>query len=163
MPSPLVVLLLNHQAGGRAAVDLFRRAASAQSARPYADGLATLAAEAREDLDFNESVMRRLGVTASPVQVLGTRVAERVGRLKPNGALLRRSPLSDVVELEGLIATVHVKLAGWYAAQVGRFLDVEELQRLEELVVRARSQADRLVEMHQQAARAALGGGRTAA
>jgi hypothetical protein len=162
VPSPLVVLLRNHQAGGRAAVDLFRRAASAQRARPYADGLRALAGEAREDLDFNEGVMRRLGVSASPVQVLGTRVTERVGRFKPNGALLRRTPLSDVVELEGLIATVHVKLAGWYAAQVAEVLTVEELQRLEELVVRARSQADRLVEMHQQAAADALGGRRGA-
>ena len=58
---------------------------------------------------------------------------------------------------------MHVKLAGWYAAQVAGFLTVAELERLEELVVRARSQADRLVEMHQQAARDALGGGRPAA
>lgn len=119
MPSPLVVLLRNHQAGGRAALDLFDRAIAGQRARPYADGLRALRDECREDLDFNESVMRRLRVQASPVQVLGTRLTERVGRLKPNGRVVGRSPISDVVELEGLIAAVHVKVAGWQAAQAG--------------------------------------------
>ncbi|WP_139209759.1 hypothetical protein [Microlunatus flavus] len=158
MPSPLVVLLRNHQAGGRAAVDLFGRAASAQGARPWADGLRRLREEAREDLDFNEAVMRRLGVSSSPVQVAGTRLTERLGRLKPNGRLVRRSPLSDVVELEGLIATVHVKIAGWQAARTGDFLTAEERGRLDVLEARARTQAERLVEMHREAAADVLGG-----
>jgi hypothetical protein len=161
VPTPLVVLLRNHQAGGRAAVDLFRRAASAQRARPYAPELRRMAQEAREDLDFNEGVMRRLGVRASPVQVAGTRLTERLGRYKPNGRLVGRTPLSDVVELEGLIATVHVKLAGWQAAQQGEFLTAEESARLDELADRARSQADRLSEMHRQAAADVLGGVRS--
>ncbi len=162
MPSPLVVLLRNHQAGGRAALDLLDRAIDGQRARSWADGLRTLRGEYREDLDFNESVMRRLRVQASPVQVLGTRLAERVGRLKPNGRIVRRSPLSDVVELEGLIAAVHVKVAGWQAAQVGEFLTAEESARLEELEARAHTQAERLSGMHAQAAADALGsrGGR---
>ena len=65
MSDPFVVLLRNHQAGGRAAVDLFRRAATGQRGRPYGAQLHQLAVEAREDLDFNESVMRRLD-TDSP-------------------------------------------------------------------------------------------------
>lgn len=158
MPSPLVVLLRNHQAGGRAAVDLYDRALAGQRGRPYAEGLRTLRDEAREDLDFNESVMRRLGVSASPVQVLGTRLTERVGRFKPNGRLVRRSPLSDVVELEGLIAAVHVKIAGWQAAQVGQFLTAEESTRLAGLEARARTQAERLSQMHAEAVAEALGG-----
>ena len=98
MPSPVVVLLRNHQAGGRAALDLFDRAIAGQRARSYADGLRTLRDECREDLDFNESVMRRLHLQASPVQVLGTRLTERVGRFKPNGRLVGRSgaPLSEL-------------------------------------------------------------------
>ena len=158
MPSPLVVLLRNHQAGGRAAIDLYDRALSGQRARPYAARLRTLRDEAREDLDFNESVMRRLGVAASPVQVVGTRITERVGRFKPNGRLVRRSPLSDVVELEGLIAAVHVKLAGWQAAQVGEFLTAAESARLTGLEARARTQAERLSRMHAEAAADVLGG-----
>ena len=157
MSDPFVVLLRNHQAGGRAAVDLFRRAAKAQRKRPYAAQLAQLAAEAREDLDFNERVMGRLGVPPSPLQVTALRLGERIGRLKPNGHLLSRAPLSDVIELEGLIATVHVKVAGWQAAQVANRLEESELAEVERLITRARTQAERLTEMHRSAAAYALG------
>jgi hypothetical protein len=160
MSDPFVVLLRNHQAGGRAAVDLFIRAASGQRDRPYAAKLDLLAAEAREDLDFNEAVMRRLGVAPSRPQVVALRLAERVGRLKPNGRLLRRAPLSDVIELEGLIATVHIKIAGWQAAQVANRLEASELAELDRRLARAQTQADRLTEMHRTAATYAL---RTAA
>ena len=152
MPTPLVILLRNHQAGGTAAIDLARRAARGQRARPYAAELRQVAAEWREDLDFNESVMRRLGVSSSPLQVGALRLGERIGRLKPNGHLLRRAPLSDVIELEGLIAAVHIKVAGWRAGLASRVLTNEETERLHHLLARADSQADRLTAMHQQAA-----------
>lgn len=156
MPDPFVILLRNHQAGGRAALDLFGRAVRGQRARPWADQLVRLRVEAREDLDFNESVMRRLGVSSSPLQVAALRLGERVGRLKPNGQLVRRAPLSDVIELEGLIATVHVKVAGWQAAQVSGRLEPEELAELERLLDRGRTQAERLTAIHRDAAAAAL-------
>lgn len=156
MPDPFAVLLRNHQAGGRMAVDLFGRAVRAQRHRPWADQLVRLRTEAREDLDFNERVMRRLGVPPSPVQVAALRLGERLGRLKPNGQLVRRAPLSDVIELEALIATVHVKVAGWQAGQVSGRLDAAELAELDGLVERARTQAERLTAMHREAAAAAL-------
>jgi len=150
--TPLAILLRNHQAGGRAALDLFERAASGQRERPYAEELRELALEAREDLDFTEAVMRRLGVRASPLQVAVLRVAERIGRLKPNGQLVRRAPLSDVIELEGLLASVTIKITGWQAANTSGVLTDAETTRLNQLLERARSQANRLTEMHQQAA-----------
>nr|WP_294694064.1 hypothetical protein [uncultured Friedmanniella sp.] len=156
MPTPFAVLLRNHQAGGRAALDLFARAAKGQRERPYAAELERLGEEAREDLDFNERVMRRLGVSPSPVQVAALRLGERGGRLKPNGRLLRRAPLSDVVELEGLIVSVHIKIAGWQAAQVAGVLEQGELAELDRLLSRAQTQADRLTEMHRTAAVHAL-------
>jgi hypothetical protein len=152
VPTPLAILLRNHQAGGTAAIDLARRAARAQRTRPYAEELRQVAAEWREDLDFNESVMRRLGVRSSPLQVAALRLGERIGRLKPNGHLVRRAPLSDVIELEGLLATVEIKVAGWRAGLASGVLTDEETARLHRLLDRAGSQADRLTAMHQQAA-----------
>jgi len=157
VPAPFDILLRNHHAGGKAAVDLFRRAATAQRRRRYAEQLDQLAAEAREDLDFNESVMRRFGVRPSRLQVAALRVGERIGRLKPNGRLVRRAPLSDLIELEGLIASVHIKVAGWQAAQVSGLLDRTESVQLDRLLVRARSQSDRLTAIHQEAAAEVLG------
>ena len=158
MPTPFAVLLRNHQAGGRAAVDLFARAAAAQRDRPYGPQLDQLAREAREDVSFNERVMRRLGVSPSRSQVTALRLGERIGRLKPNGHLLRRAPLSDVVELEALIATVHIKIAGWQAAQVAGVLEESELVELKGLLDRAQTQADALTKMHRTAATYALAG-----
>ena len=156
MSNPVAILLRNHHAGGRAAVDLFARAVAAQRDRPYGPQLDRLAAEAREDLDFNRAVMQRLGVSPSPIQDAALRLGERIGRLKPNGQLLRRAPLSDLIELEGLIATVHVKIAGWQAAQVAGVLDECELAELDRLLGRAQTQAERLTEMHRTAAVSAL-------
>lgn len=143
-----------------AAIDFARRAARGQRARPYAEELHRIAAEWREDLDFNESVMRRLGVRSSPFQAGALRLGERILRLKPNGHLLRRTPLSDVVELEGLIAAVQIKVAGWRAGLVSGVLTEDETARLHRLLARAESQADRLTAMHQQAATDVLGGER---
>ena len=44
-------------------------------------------------------------------------MAERVGRLKLNGKLFERSPLSSVVELETLVVGVRGKEALWTALQ----------------------------------------------
>ncbi|MVA75623.1 hypothetical protein GC722_06225 [Auraticoccus sp. F435] len=156
MATPFAILLRNHHAGGRAVVDLFVRAAAAQRDRPHGAVLDQLAREAREDLGFDERVMRRLGVRPSWPQVVALRLGERVGRLKPNGRLLRRAPLSDLVELEGLIAGVHVKIAGWQAAQVAGVLEEGELAELEGLLDRARSQAERLAQAHLAAAASVL-------
>lgn len=159
MTKPFTILLRNHQAGGRAAIDLFTRAAAAQRSRSYGAQLDQLVTEAREDLAFNERVMRRLGVPPFRALVVAARVGERLGRLKPNGHLVRRAPLSDVIELEGLIATVSVKVAGWQAAQVAGELLASELAELEGLIARAGTQTERLTEMHRTAAARVLAGG----
>ena len=59
--------------------------------------------------------MCQLGVSANPLKVGLVRIVERLGRLKLNGRLLRRSPLSDVVELETLVVGVRGKEALWTA------------------------------------------------
>ncbi|WP_327686169.1 hypothetical protein [Streptomyces sp. NBC_00467] len=43
--------------------------------------------------------------TDHPKAALG-RLAEQAGRLKPNGHLFSRSPLSDILELEALLVGV---------------------------------------------------------
>jgi hypothetical protein len=68
---------------------------------------------------------------------------EKVGRLKPNGRILSRSPLSDVLEVEALRLAVEGKAAGWlllrrFAEQDGR-LDPAQLDRL---ISRAARQAE---------------------
>ena len=72
---------------------------------------------------------------------------EKLGRLKPNAQLRGYSPLSPLVELEGLLMGIHGKLAMWRAlAEVTQDLGLDRA-RFEALSARAeRQQAD--VERH---------------
>ena len=65
-------------------------------------------------------------------KVLGGWALEQAGRLKPNGHLLTRSPLSDLVELEGMRLGVEGKGCLWRAllALDDPRLDAGALQQL---------------------------------
>jgi hypothetical protein len=59
--------------------------------------------------------MDHLGTGPHRIKDLGAWTFEKLGRLKPNNSLLSYSPLSRVVELEGLALGVTGKLALWRA------------------------------------------------
>jgi hypothetical protein len=91
--------------------------------------------------------MGELGVKADRAKVAAGWAAEKVGRLKPNAQLRGYSPLSPLVELEGLLVGIQGKLALWRAlAEVADAVGLDRA-RLETLAERAESQqAD--VERH---------------
>lgn len=158
MPSSTLTIYLNdHLAGATAGLELFRRAARTQRGTPAGPELARLTAEVTEDRDSLLSVMRRLGVPVRQYKVLGGWVGEKVGRVKLNGHLLTRSPLSNLVELEALRLGVEGKGAGWRllraVAEQDPRLDPADLDRL---VERAQDQVGRLEALRMQAGRAAL-------
>ena len=92
--------------------------------------------------------MGALGVPVRRYKAGAAWVAEKTGRLKLNGHLLTRSPLSSLEELELLRLGVEGKAAGWRTlrelAQSDPRLD---RARLDELISRAREQADLLEEL----------------
>src|SRR3546814_20785461 len=57
--------------------------------------------------------MLSVGANPSMVATVGARAGELVARLKPNGRIVRRSPLTDVLALEALRTAVHGKQSGW--------------------------------------------------
>ena len=69
---------------------------------------------------------------------LALRAGERVGRLKPNGHLVRRAPLSDLVEVEAGLDAVHAKACGWQALRAAPGLDAAVV--LDDLMRRAEDQ-----------------------
>ncbi|GAA1433409.1 hypothetical protein GCM10009616_25320 [Microlunatus lacustris] len=147
MSSQLSIFLRNHEAAARAGLDLVRRAARNQRRRPWGDELAALALEAEEDLTSLRRLMRRLDV--APDALLGTalRVGERAGRFKPNGHLVRRAPLSDLVEVQGVLGALTAKGAGWRALVAAHVADGGEPD-LVALVERADHQTERLLAVH---------------
>lgn len=156
MPSPLSVYLRNHEAAGRAGFDLFRRTVANHRDKPYAEDLAELAAEVREDLDSVQTLMRRAGVQPDLLLGVALRLGERVGRLKPNGRLVRRAPLSDLIEIELLVVAVQAKAAGWRALAAAGLGDHSGPLEIATLIQRADKQAERLAAIHRSVAAAVL-------
>jgi hypothetical protein len=97
------------------------------------------------------SIMAALGVPVQRFKVYAGWATEKLGRLKPNGRITERSPLSTVLELEGLRMAVHGKAAGWQTlrAYAGRPVDPAVLDVLD---ARAQHQLTTLAELHSAAA-----------
>lgn len=156
-PTLLGIYLNDHLAGATAGLELFRRAAGSHSGAT-GDALKRLTAEVEEDREALLAILRELGFPVRQYKMIAGWAAEKVGRLKLNGRLLSRSPLSDVIELEGLHLGVLGKAACWRLlrslAQTEPRLDVAQLA---ELLARAERQAAELDELRLAAAKGALG------
>jgi hypothetical protein len=110
----LLGIYLNDQlALGVAGRELARRAASENVGTELGVFLERLAREVTEDVDTLEGIMERLGIPLSRMKRPLAFVAERVGRLKPNGQLRGYSPLSRFLELESLALGLDGKKLLW--------------------------------------------------
>lgn len=63
-------------------------------------------------------IMFDLGVSTDHPKVALGRLTEKAGRLKSNGRLFSRSPLSDVLELESMLLGVQGKASCWRTLRV---------------------------------------------
>jgi hypothetical protein len=142
----LRIYLNDHLTGATAGVELARRAAGGTSG-PISDTLTELADEIAGDREELLSIMAALDVPVQQLKVYAGWVTEKLGRLKPNGQIAGRSPLSTVLELEGLRMAVAGKAAGWAALRsyAGGPLDGA---RLDALQARAEQQQATLAELH---------------
>jgi hypothetical protein len=146
----LAIYLNDHLAGATVGRELARRAAGSNRADPvYGSFLKTLSEEIDEDRRSLLAIMSRLDVRVDRLKVLAGWGGEKVGRLKLNGRLRGYSPLSRLVELEGLALGVQGKLMLWRTLDrlnvdvSATAPDLTELQR------RARDQLER-IEAHRQ-------------
>jgi hypothetical protein len=150
----LAIYLRNHEAAATGGVDLFGRMRQSQADRPWGTVLVDVAADVAEDLGTLRTLMHAWGVRPDPWASLAIRLGERVGRLKPNGHLVTRSPLSDLVEVEAGLDAVQAKAAGWQALRAASTppspVDLAELSE------RAEDQIARLRPVHAQVAAAVL-------
>jgi len=153
----LGIYLNDHLAGSTIGLELARRARGSNKSSEYGDVLDRIAREIDEDRETLKALMVSLEIGHDRLKVGGAWIAEKLGRLKPNGRLLSYSPLSRLVELESLALGISGKLSLWealreVAAEDAR-LDPEELGRLAERAERQRKEVWRL---RQRAAREAF-------
>jgi hypothetical protein len=141
----LPIYLNDHLAGATAGRELARRALAENTGTDLGGFLRGLLTEIEEDRATLVDVMRRLGIRRSAVKIASAWMLEKAGRLKLNGQVRGYSPLSRVLELEGLRAGIEGKRGLWLALRElgdrdGRLRDID----FDALVERACSQRERL-------------------
>jgi hypothetical protein len=158
MTTRLLALYLNdHLAGATGGTALARRLArnhrGTDLERPTADLVDQVAADRTALLQ----IMRSLDIRPRRLKSALAVLAERAGRLKLNGSLVRRSPLSSVIEFEAMHLGVEGKIDGWQALR--QIVDQEprlDSNQLDELLDRARQQSDSLQKLRLRAATTAF-------
>lgn len=146
----LAIYLNDHLAGSTVGLELARRARGSNEGTQLGAFLERLVAEIEEDRQTLEQIMDAVGVKPDRLKTTVAWVGEKAGRLKLNGRLLGYSPLSRVVELEGLSVGIEGKACLWkMLRELGdpRLADFD----FEALIARAERQREE-VESHRLAA-----------
>jgi hypothetical protein len=155
----LAIYLNDHLAGATVGMELARRALEENRGNEYGRFLAPLAEEIADDRRTLIELMQRLLIPRSKMKVPAAWALEKLGRLKLNGRLRGYSPLSRLLELEGLAAGIDAKRAMWLT-----LLQIQEKDArlrglgLEALAARADEQRQRLEPHRLNAAREAMAG-----
>jgi hypothetical protein len=154
----LAIYLNDHLAGATGGVELARRMAVWYPVPGPQATLEGLAADIAQDRQALLDLMAVLGMPVRRYKVGVAWAAEKVARLKLNGSLLSRSPLSNLEELEMLRLGVEGKAAGWRTLrELAKADDRLRPGTLDELISRAREQASLLEELRIQAAAQLIG------
>ena len=156
----LRIYLQDHLAGSTAGLELARRTRGANEGHAvYGPPLAKVADEIEADRRQLQGIVEDLGFGGDKLKNVAAWGLEKVGRLKMNGELTSYSPLSRVVELEGLLTGITAKKGLWVAllelVEVEPRLDRDRLERLRD---RAEDQRTRVEELREKAAREAFTG-----
>jgi hypothetical protein len=153
-PQGLLGIYLNdHLAGATGGVELARRMAGSHPDSGQRATLERLAADISQDRRALVDLMALLGLPIRHYKLSAAWAAEKAARLKLNGSLLSRSPLSNLEELEMLRLGVEGKAAGWRTLRELADTD-SRLNRdmLDDLIARAREQVSLLEELRVRAA-----------
>ncbi|HSA48867.1 MAG TPA: hypothetical protein VLH10_01980 [Yinghuangia sp.] len=163
-PQALRIYLGDHYAGSSAGLALAKRLARTRADAPDGPVLRELERDIAQDREAMREIMRSLHVKPTRGKSAVGVLAEKLGRLKPNGRVRRRAPLSDVLELETLFLGVEGKAACWRSLRTLVPTDSRlDADRLDELIKRAEGQVGRLEALRATAAANALGRSQSAA
>jgi hypothetical protein len=153
------IYLQDHHAGSTTGLELARRIHGSNKDNEYGETMAKIVDEIAADKKSLESIMDDLGFGSDTIKDVGAWALEKAGRLKMNGQITGYSPLSRVVELEGLMTGITGKIGLWVAllqiAPEDQRLDAAHLERLRE---RGESQRAMVEELRERAAREAFTG-----
>ena len=119
----LGIYVNDHLAAATGGIELVGRMISVHRGSRWEPPLQQLLTELREEKSSLLDVARALGVPVRQYKQLGVWVAEKVSRVKLNGRLLSRSPLSSLVEFEFLASAVRGKRSGFETLRIAAGVD----------------------------------------
>ena len=133
-PELLAVYVNDHIASAAGGIELVTRMIGAHRGSAHEDGLRQLLDELRQEKTDLTATARALDLPVRQYKQVAVWVAEKASRLKLNGHVLSRSPLSSLVEFEFLASAVRGKRSGFetlrIAAEVEPRLPKADLDRL---------------------------------
>lgn len=153
----LSIYLNDHLAGATAGHEVAKRALSNNEGTPYGTFLGELVRDIEQDKVALQELIEALGFSEDRLKQTAAWAAEKLGRLKLNGRLTGYSPLSRLIELEGLRLGVEAKLCLWKTLQdVSNHDPRLAVRDFDELIKRAESQIEGLEKHRLEAATEAL-------
>lgn len=105
--------LSDHLTGSTGGLSRIQDMARRYEQAPFGADLARVAQEVAREKQTISDIIGALELGRNRVFEMVALVAERLGSLKPNGRLVRASPMTPVLELELMQAAVNGKRAGW--------------------------------------------------
>lgn len=131
----LHIYLNDHLALLTGEIELIRRCRSENSLDPLASFLDAMLPEVEEQQSVVKDILQRTGGSVSALKQAGGWIAEKLGRLKLNDSLTEYSPLSRLLELEGLSLAAITRKMLWenlaatrdHDARLGGIADFREL------------------------------------
>ncbi len=158
-PDLLGIYCNDHLAAATGGIELVSRMLGVHRGTAYEPRLEELLDELREERTALRSSMAALGLPVRQYKQVASWVGEKLSRAKPNGHVLSRSPLSDLVELEFIATAVLAKRAGFETlralAEVDGRLDAGLLERL---IAQADKQHGWLADARREVATRVFGG-----
>ena len=151
----LRIYLNDHLAGSTVGLELVKRIAGQYEDSELGELAIVLTEEIDADREELKEIMELLDAPKDVPKVALAWIAEKAGRLKLNGELFDRSPLSPVVELEALSLGIEGKRSLWIALRE-TVADVVGAERLDELIARAERQRAGVEEHRRTAVRTAF-------
>ena len=149
----------DHLAASTGGIELVSRMLSRHRGTPYGGKLEELLDELREERAALRSSMAALEVPVRQYKQVASWVGEKVARLKLNGHVLSRSPLSDLVEFEFIATAVLAKRCGFETLRVVAAADKRlDAALLDRLIAQADKQHDWLADVRREVAAGIFGG-----
>ena len=122
-PDLLAVYCNDHIASAAGGIELVSRMIGAHRGSRHEAQLRQLLDELRQEKSDLTATARALGLPVRQYKQVAVWVAEKASRLKLNGHLLSRSPLSSLVEFEFLASAVRGKRSGFETLRIAAEVD----------------------------------------